>query len=700
MDDPNDERRNRLQNLAEEGEKMSAQKRELEKELKRATEPRKVLGRQFKLLKKEEERANMSLLQANRRLQAKRDEIVAKAGSAESDQARRNQRLQVAEAKLADEKNQRNELKQAVTDAFNSHETLEPEVQGARQIVSQLEHQLRGIDGKIRSMESSSGNSIDIFGQRCAKVKQMVDIAVRRGQFEFPVLGPIGFYCKIQPGKKEFASLAELAIGGGILDRFVVFNHADRKRFQMIRQQAGCQSDCGVLQQSQHPSRYGIPTPPQGVETVATVIQIQNDMIFNCLVDHAKIDTKALSRSKKESEDLLLIKDNNNRDAIRGGKIKEVYLLPKGDNWKVTKGNIQMISNTRGTKQTIGADMSDAIEDAKNDYQRTKEDLEAKKKDYSRLEHEHTNFQKQWNIKKRQLQKNERHIDDLTKEIEDIRADEVASIDNHIDTSEEEEDVSAAQACLDEIKENQRKAEEAIREQEPRILEIQENVKAITARNVMIMHDISQAEQNLSQHYQAIEKQKEKIAKKRRKLLQFEEIVAEHAESIRKAQDESSQYLKMAQKIQHYRDHSEERRKVREENDGQIDDIDTADYNYDPTDAELGQVGIPQQLDQLKNQQFYGDKIKIVENKIRLEKVRRLENSDDEPTAFAKYVRAKKIYQAKAAQIVEINTMSQSMGLDMKMRRDRWLEFRHHVSEFSTIKFNETRKFTFMFEFL
>lgn len=278
----------------------------------------------------------------------------------------------------------------------------------------------------------------------------------------------------------------------------------------------------------------------------------------------------------------------------------------------------------------------------------------------------------------------------MTKEIEDIRADEVASIDNHIDTSEEEEDVSAAQACLDEIKENQRKAEEAIREQEPRILEIQENVKAITARNVMIMHDISQAEQNLSQHYQAIEKQKEKIAKKRRKLLQFEEIVAEHAESIRKAQDESSQYLKMAQKIQHYRDHSEERRKVREENDGQIDDIDTADYNYDPTDAELGQVGIPQQLDQLKNQQFYGDKIKIVENKIRLEKVRRLENSDDEPTAFAKYVRAKKIYQAKAAQIVEINTMSQSMGLDMKMRRDRWLEFRHHVSEFSTIKFNET----------
>ena len=81
--------------------------------------------------------------------------------------------------KLKEEKNRRNELKQAVTDSYNAYEELEPEVHAAHQMVSQLKNQLRGIQGKIRSMESSSGNSLEIFGQRCSKVKQMVDKAIQ-----------------------------------------------------------------------------------------------------------------------------------------------------------------------------------------------------------------------------------------------------------------------------------------------------------------------------------------------------------------------------------------------------------------------------------------------------------------------------------------------------------------------------------------
>ncbi len=139
MDDPNDERRSRLDALATEAQEMATMKKELEQELKREKEPQKALARQFKLLKKEEERANRSLMDANQRLQAKRNEILDKAGSAESEEARRNQRLQAAEAKLADEKNRHSELRQAVTDAYNSYEELEPEVLAARDVASQLE---------------------------------------------------------------------------------------------------------------------------------------------------------------------------------------------------------------------------------------------------------------------------------------------------------------------------------------------------------------------------------------------------------------------------------------------------------------------------------------------------------------------------------------------------------------------------------
>ena len=366
VENPSDELLNRLEALTKEANDMSVRKRELEQELKRASEPQKSLMRQVKVLKKEEERAHRSLLDANQRLQARRDEKVANAGSMKPDKARWNERLRTAEKNLYEQKNRHGELKQAVTDAYNSYEDIEPEVLAAHHVICLLKNQLKAIESKIRSMESSSGNSLNIFGPRCARVKQMVDKATKQRKFRGPVLGPIGAYCKIQHGKGGLASMAELAIGTGLLDRFVVFNDADRILFQKIRRDAGCQTHCGIFQQPQH-CRYEIPAPPPGIETVATVISVQNDMIFNCLVDNIRIETKALFQNKKESEDSLLIEDNNNRYNIRGGIIKEAYFLPKGDSWKMTKGNIQMISNTRRPRKTIGADMTAAIKDVKND---------------------------------------------------------------------------------------------------------------------------------------------------------------------------------------------------------------------------------------------------------------------------------------------------------------------------------------------
>lgn len=91
---------------------------------------------------------------------------------------------------------------------------------------------------------------------------------------------------KIIAGKEEFAEIAEHALGSA-LDKFVVTNDADSKVMRQIRQTAGCQQDCGVFRVSQSP-RYKIPPPPaeDGMETVASVLAIEDDIIFNCLVDN------------------------------------------------------------------------------------------------------------------------------------------------------------------------------------------------------------------------------------------------------------------------------------------------------------------------------------------------------------------------------------------------------------------------------
>lgn len=101
------------------------------------------------------------------------------------------------------------------------------------------------------------------------------------------MFGPIGASLKIVPGKEDFAEIAELALGG-VLDKFIVTNDADSKTLRQIRQAAGCQQDCGVFRVAES-ARYNIPPPPpvDGIETVASVLSIEDDIIFNCLVDTA-----------------------------------------------------------------------------------------------------------------------------------------------------------------------------------------------------------------------------------------------------------------------------------------------------------------------------------------------------------------------------------------------------------------------------
>jgi hypothetical protein len=102
----------------------------------------------------------------------------------------------------------------------------------------------------------------------------------------------------------------------------------------------------------------------------------------------------------------------------------------------------------------------------------------------------------------------------------------------------------------------------------------------------------------------------------------------------------------------------------------------------------------------LKNQEYYEDKIKHVNGRIRLEKERRLENSDDEATAYEKYNRAMRIFQAKQDQIDEIASTSKTMDNDLAMRRKRWVEFRDFISAKANLKFNAVRKFTLQIECL
>lgn len=173
-DDEQKAKQDRVDDLINEAQDQSSRKHDLEVELKRAQEPQRALQRKLKNLKKETASAALNLEAAKQTLEKKRQEIEERAGSAESEEAQRIQRLQEAESRLASTQEARSQLKQDVNDTRLAYEEMEPAVEQARHESESAARQLKGVQGKIRDFQSSNSNSLAVFGQKCSEVKKLV----------------------------------------------------------------------------------------------------------------------------------------------------------------------------------------------------------------------------------------------------------------------------------------------------------------------------------------------------------------------------------------------------------------------------------------------------------------------------------------------------------------------------------------------
>jgi DNA repair exonuclease SbcCD ATPase subunit len=316
---------------------------------------------------------------------------------------------------------------------------------------------------------------------------------------------------------QEFALVAEMAIGNGVLDRFVVTNDHDRRVLTDLRNKAGCNQDCGIFQMHNSAGRFHIPPPPSadGIETVASVLNIENDLVFNCLVDNARIDVKAVARDKEESERHLLV-NKNGQNSIRG-HIKQVY-LPNGDEWFVRNGALAMFSNERLMRQTLGVDRSAALAAAVSEEAQLKAELKELRKDEAKLESEHREYQRQWNRAKKAVQENDTRISDLTSKIDDIKIEMETSAENTtIDTTEYEEDVQRAEEDVERLKESESKLRAKKEELEPAIADAKSRLDDCNIRNAKVLEDITKAEQEMEQFLQTQSQQNDMVEKKRAK---------------------------------------------------------------------------------------------------------------------------------------------------------------------------------------
>jgi chromosome segregation ATPase len=506
-----------------------------------------------------------------------------------------------------------------------------------------------------------------------------VEVERNQGRFKGPVVGPIGAFIKVVQGKEDFAKIAEVAIGGGTLDRFIVTNDHDRKVMQSIRTRAGCRQDCGLFQVHETP-RFKVPPPPvDGIETVASVLNIPNDIVFNCLVDNARIDSRALARDKQSSEQKLLTQNGRGEMSIRG-IIKEVYCMPNGDKWIVKGGSMAAISNDRNMRNTIGADRTAAIAEAKREAAQYQHEVKEMRTMEAKLEGDHTKFQRQWNQAKRAMQQNDAIMSGLVTKVDEIKLEMESTANITIDTTEFEEDVAQAENAVGSLKESESQLSEQISAYAPEIRDLQNRLDETVVRNSRIMDDMEAAEANLTTFLETQTQKKDQIEKKRKKLEQYQQTVAMHQEKCDKLSAERDTTLEAARKL-HYR--LMLRKKVAEEKEKGNSEV---DLSAEPTQEEIEAV----EPVHVKNETgYYQSRIDRMKEKIKEERQRRKVSREDPSVAYEKYIRAKRDLEGKVKRDQEIDLKVAELSEDMMQRKKRWRQFRTHLDKKTGVKFDE-----------
>ena len=505
------------------------------------------------------------------------------------------------------------------------------------------------------------------------------------------MIGPIGLYIKVTPGMDEFAAVAEYSLGFNTLDRFIVTNDHDAGLLRQIRKQAGCVQDCGIFQIDPSP-RYQVPGPLEydGIVRVSNVFSIENDIVFNCLIDNSQMEHKAVARDRKFSQDTLLIK-NGNQNVIRDN-IKDVY-LPTGDYWTVKGGSLSIFSNERKLKQTVGVDRTAAIADAQAQLSVLEDELRKIQKEESKLQNDHTSAQRQWNQAKNAVQKNAAAIESIMERIENIKEEMKASNNQTIDTSELEEDIQQAEDLLARHKATEEKLVADREALLPHINELRDRLEETSIRNAKILDDISTAENDLTQFIETQTQQNDKLEKKRQKLEKYKDDLRTLEQQLDTIATRRDDYLLKARTM---RFRSQQRS-------SQADDEGESEHKpsirVEPTEEELEAI----EPTVCKHEpSWYELRLKKIDEKIRNEKNRRNVATEDAATVYERYARAKADLSAKTDQVTETDNRIDDLKKDIEMRRKRWRQFRKHLARSTGLKFDEMlsmNKYTGTLEF-
>ena len=197
------------------------------------------------------------------------------------------------ETKERTAKEERNALSSQLRD-------LESQVRDWDVKVQEHESEIRHLSQELsQSSSSSSGQDrrLNQFGRNIGQVMNAINQS--KSKFKEMPIGPLGMHVKLEPGHgRQWGKAVEKNMGVS-LRAFVVSNASDQRVLTDLIRQCGASYEHKAIYQSKGGGRYNVPRVP-GATTVNDVCMVDNDQVFNCLIDQCGIDTCILVNHERD----------------------------------------------------------------------------------------------------------------------------------------------------------------------------------------------------------------------------------------------------------------------------------------------------------------------------------------------------------------------------------------------------------------
>ena len=203
-----------------------------------------------------------------------------------------------AKQKLAAEQRDLDEASSNVRRVEQEMSTLTQRIRHLGASYDATKGRVEELRNQAKKLSQDKGDVLRRIHPNMPNLKRMVE--QKKNLFDKPPIGPIGLHIKIKSSQWE--KVVEEHIGG-ILGTFLVGSMRDRQTLDKLMRENNIRPD--IITTNFNRERYPLPAekiPSKSLTTMLDILDIDNDVVFNTMIDNSTIECIALVPDERRGE--------------------------------------------------------------------------------------------------------------------------------------------------------------------------------------------------------------------------------------------------------------------------------------------------------------------------------------------------------------------------------------------------------------